>query len=257
MWTENSMERSIYDPVEVIRKEIETWESPFVEMDCYGTDNAEQIVGMIDRFCQIYLSSGVRGYYFYRSSVGSTHGIQRENGRDVFIKVRPPAETNPYLPYDRQSLETIISIMKWLAKQKYPCPRPILGPLPLGKGLATAEEFLQRGQYGNGFDPVWRKLVASGFAELMDRLRSFPGDPTCLKHFQRGAALYPQPHSKIFDFEKTAAGAEWIDDFARRARQAQTHDGPLLLGHADWRVEHLRFDDGKIVATYDWDSLAF
>jgi hypothetical protein len=30
-----------------------------------------------------------------------------------------------------------------------------------------------------------------------------------------------------------------------------------VLGHADWRVEHLRFEDAKIVATYDWDSLAF
>jgi hypothetical protein len=30
-----------------------------------------------------------------------------------------------------------------------------------------------------------------------------------------------------------------------------------VLGHADWRVEHLRFEDGRIVATYDWDSLAF
>jgi hypothetical protein len=30
-----------------------------------------------------------------------------------------------------------------------------------------------------------------------------------------------------------------------------------VLGHADWRVEHLRFQAGQIVATYDWDSLAF
>jgi len=60
----------------------------------------------------------------------------------------------------------------------------------------------------------------------------------------------------LFDFEKTAGGAEWIDAFARRARQAEAHDGLPSLGHADWRVEHLRFDKPKIVATYDWDSLA-
>jgi hypothetical protein len=77
-----------------------------------------------------------------------------------------------------------------------------------------------------------------------------------LKHLQRSSSLYPQPHSKLFDFVKTAKGADWIDAFARRARQAEDHDGIPVLGHADWRVEHLRFEDGKIVATYDWDSLA-
>ena len=61
----------------------------------------------------------------------------------------------------------------------------------------------------------------------------------------------------MFDFEKTAAGAEWIDAFARRARQAEAHDEKLVLGHEDWRVEHLKFEEGKIAATYDWDSLAF
>jgi aminoglycoside phosphotransferase (APT) family kinase protein len=30
-----------------------------------------------------------------------------------------------------------------------------------------------------------------------------------------------------------------------------------VLGHGDWRVQHLRFRHGRIVATYDWDSLAF
>lgn len=60
----------------------------------------------------------------------------------------------------------------------------------------------------------------------------------------------------MFDFEKTAEGAKWIDAFAERARQADAHEGRPVLGHADWRVEHLRFQAGKIVATYDWDSLA-
>ena len=33
-------------------------------------------------------------------------------------------------------------------------------------------------------------------------------------------------------------------------------DGPLVVGHGDWRVEHLRFDGGALSAVYDWDSLA-
>jgi hypothetical protein len=249
--------KNVYDPVETIRKDIETWDTPFVELDCFGTDSAERIAEMTNEFCQIHLGSRLRGYFFYGASVGSTHGVQLEDGRELVIKVRPPPETNPYLSLDRTSLESICWVMMWLADRSYPCPKPILGPTPLARGLATAEEFLDIGERGDGFKPKCRKVIASGFAELIRLLRSFEGEVPCLKHFRRDHALYAQPHSKLFDFEKTAAGAEWIDTFAERARRAEAHEHKPVLGHADWRLEHLRFQDARIVATYDWDSLAF
>jgi hypothetical protein len=221
------------------------------------TDNAARIFDMMNDFCRTRLDSNIRGYFFYRASVGSAHGIQLEDGHNVVIKVRPPPETNPDLSLDRKSLETICSVMSWLCDRGYPCSKILLGPTPLARGLATVEELLDRGQHGNGFEPKCRKTIASGLAELIELLRSFKGAVSSLKYFGPGNFLYPQPHSKLFDFKKTASGAEWIDDFARRARQSEAHVGTPVLGHADWRVEHLRFDDGNIVATYDWDSLAF
>jgi hypothetical protein len=250
------MTQSVHHPVETIRTEIQTWDSPFVELDCFGTNDAEQIVRMIDELCRAHLGSGIRGYFFYRASVGSTHGVQLEDGRDVVIKVRPPPETNPYLSLDRTTLEAICRVMTWLADRGYPCPTPLLGPTPLAKGLATVEEFLDRGQRGSGFEPKCRKTIASGLGKLIELLRSFEGEVSCLKHFQRSESLYPQPHSKLFDFAKTAEGAQWIDVIAERARQAEAHEDKPVLGHVDWRVEHLRFQDGRIVAAYDWDSLA-
>jgi hypothetical protein len=104
--------KSGQDPVEVIRKEIETWDSPFVELDCFGTDDAEQIASVMNEFCQTHLHSRVRGYFFYRASIGSTHGIQLEDDSKVVIKVRPPPETNPDLSFDKKSLETICAA--WL-----------------------------------------------------------------------------------------------------------------------------------------------
>jgi len=249
--------RIVRDSVKTLQKEIQTWDTPFVELDCFETDCAERIAELINEFCRAHLGSKLRGYLFYGSSVGSTHGVQLEDGRDVVIKVRPPPETNPDLNFDRTSLESICRVTKWLADRGYPCPKPILGPTPAAKGLATVDEFLDRGQHGNGFEPECRKLIALGFAELIKVLRSFKGEVSCLKHFQRSESLYPQPHGKLFNFEKTAAGAEWIDDFARGARQAEAHEDKPVLGHGDWRVQHLGFREGKIVATYDWDSLAF
>jgi hypothetical protein len=247
--------KPLHDPVEVLQKEIKTWGTPFVELDCFGTDSAERIAQMIDAFCRGNPGSGIRGYLFFGTSVGSTHGVQLNDGREIVIKVRPPPEVNPYLSFDHASLNSISQVMRWLAQRNYPCPRPIVGPLPLGNGLATVEECMDVGECGNGFDLHCRKIIASGLAELIDLLLSFKGELSCLKYFQRGESLYPQPHSKLF--EKTAQGAEWIDAFAERARRAENHDGKPVLGHADWRVEHLRFQDGRIVATYDWDSLAF
>lgn len=251
------MKRPVHDAVETVRNEIRTWDSPFVELDCFGIDDAERIVGIVNEFCRIHLGSSIRGYFFYRASVGSTHGIQLEDGRDVVVKVRPPQETNPYLSHDQTTLETVCRVMNWLADRGYPCPRPLLGPTPLARGIGTVEEFLEAGKRGDGFEAECRKTIASGLAELIALLRSFDGEVSCLKHFQRSESLYAQPHSKLFDFEKTAKGAEWIDAYAERARRAEVHRGKPVLAHADWRVEHLRFQGGRIVATYDWDSLAY
>jgi hypothetical protein len=247
----------VHDPVETLRLAILTWDCPFVELDCFGTESAERIVEMMDEFCRCHLGSKLCGYLFYGSSIGSTHGVRLEDGRDIVIKVRPPPETNPYLSHDRTTLGSVCRVMNWLADRGYPCPKPILGPTPTGKALATVEEFLDWGDRGNGFEPDCRKTIASGLAGLVTILRSFEGEVSCLKHFRRSKSLYAQPHSKLFDLEKTAAGAEWIDAFAERARRAEPHEGKPVLGHADWRVEHLRFQGGEIVATYDWDSLAF
>jgi hypothetical protein len=249
-------ERPLHDPVDILQKDIATWATPFVELDCFGTADAERIVEMMNEFCRTHLGSKIAGYLFYGSSLGSTHGVRLEDGRDVVIKVRPPADTNPYFSSDHVSLENVCRVMDWLSDRGYPCPRPVLGPTPLGKGLATVEELLDGGGRGNGFDAACRKLIAAGLAELIELLRSFEGEVAGLNDFWKSASLYPQPHSQLFDFKSTAAGAEWIDALAKRARAAEAHEGEPVLGHADWKVEHLRFDGGRIVATYDWDSLA-
>src|SRR5689334_15102220 len=96
--------------------------------------------------------------------------------------------------------------------------------------------------------------LPAGWRSCWHPLADMPGDHACLRGLQRRPdALYPQPHSPIFDFAATAAGAEWIDDFARRALAHDTLHAPPVLGHGDWRVEHLRFDSGRIVVSFDWD----
>jgi len=69
--------------------------------------------------------------------------------------------------------------------------------------------------------------------------------------------LYPPPHSTLFDFEATAAGAEWIDAIARDALAVlDTEDAPEVLAHTDWSARNVRFGSASLVAVYDWESVS-
>ncbi len=247
----------LYNSVELIQKTLVEWHIPYVELAIFDTDSASAIADAINIFCKEYLGSAVKGYLFYAVSVGSTHGIMLEDERAVVIKARPPSRENPSLNLDRDKLETVCRVMQWLNDHDFPCPKPVLGPTPLGKGLATVEEYLSHGEHGDGFRSDCRKTIASTFSELIELLRGYNIDVRNLQPPVKDESLYPQPHGKIFNFETTSGGAGWIDEFARRARKGISWKEGKVLGHGDWRVEHLRFQDGKIVATYDWDSLNF
>jgi hypothetical protein len=71
-----------------------------------------------------------------------------------------------------------------------------------------------------------------------------------------GAPLWFEPHDVRFDFEGTAAGAEWIDRLAALARsRLERASSNVVIGHFDWRVQNLAFEGNDIVAIYDWDSV--
>jgi hypothetical protein len=60
----------------------------------------------------------------------------------------------------------------------------------------------------------------------------------------------------LFDFDATAAGAEWINDIAREAKRLRdASGGELVIGHGDWTVNHVRFAGLRPTIVYDWDSL--
>jgi hypothetical protein len=42
---------------------------------------------------------------FQATSISSVHGVGLDDGRKVVVKAKPPAATNPALPFDRASLE--------------------------------------------------------------------------------------------------------------------------------------------------------
>lgn len=245
----------VRDAAEVIQEHLDEWDVAFVELDVFGTDDAARIAEIVDRFAREQLGAGVAGYLRYASSVGSTHCVELVDGRRVVIKARPSAETGAPVPLDREALTQIMGVQRYLAVQGYPCPAPLLGPVPIARGLATVEAYLERGELRDGHDPHVRGLIAAGLREQIGRLSPISHTVT-LRHFEVPAdRLFPGPHGKLFVPSEADTG--WVRELGRRARGlAEAAASPLALGHCDWRVEHIRFDGDAIVATYDWDSIA-
>ena len=246
----------VLDPIEAIRAHLERWEIPHVDLDTFGSADPARIAALVDGFARERLGSGIAGYLFCTASQGAPHGIVLDDGRRLVLKMHQPPGLNLDRFHDRRALASVQRALVFLHERGFPCPRPVLGPVRLGKGLATVQEYLDTGQKGDGFDPACRRLIACGLRETIDLLKPLREElPGLRAFFQPRGRLYPQPHSKLFDFERTARGAEWIDEIARRAKSGSVHAGPPVFGHADWRIEHLRFEHGRISASYDWESL--
>lgn len=69
-------------------------------------------------------------------------------------------------------------------------------------------------------------------------------------------ALWPPPPDPRLVLGDSSEAA-WIDGIGARARRLRTRpaSAPLVIGHGDWHVEHLRLDGDHAAAVYDWDSL--
>jgi hypothetical protein len=102
------------------------------------------------------------------------------------------------------------------------------------------------------------ELSSAGLVRLLHAATGLAQDALDLHPFRIAAGdLYPTPHSPIFDLLTTGYGAEWIDEWAVRAR-SQRASGSLLpvIAYLDWSARNVRMDRTGIVAVYDWDSVS-
>ena len=237
---------------EVITATWRFWEGyePRVERDVFATTDASSIVAAVDAFCRANLGSGIDHYEFYWPSVGSTHGLCLVDGRRVVVKVHRATANVAHLA-------AVQTVQGHLAEAGFPAPQPLIGPTPLANGVAVAEMLLDRGAWEDAHRPEIRKLVAGGLCRQIELSRELVGLPGIESSTARMRQLRQTPHDLRFDFLATSEGAEWIDRLAAEAQRRldEEGEGQSAIGHNDWRVEHLRFAGGELVAAWDWDSL--
>ncbi len=224
----------------------------------FGSDDPDLVADHVDEFCRRELGSDVEAYEFYAVSVQSVHGVRLVDGRRVVVKAVQPTDTGgPSV----EALLAMQAVQSVLADHGFPAPLPQLGPRPIGHSVAIVESLVELdATVVDGHDPGFRRAMAETLAEVVERTSAFRSDERLrmARRPRRGStALWPVPHSPLFDFEATADGAESIDALAAEAqrRLVAIDDWPLVVGHFDIRSENCRYDGSRIVALFDWDSL--
>ena len=235
----------------VIARAIESWGLvPRVLGAAFGTEDPDAVAAAVSAFCLRHLGAPVAEYVLFDGGVGTVHGVRLADGRRVAVKVHRGDADVSYLAAAQR-------IRGALAAAGIPAPRPLLAPTPLARGIATVEEFQDGGEYVPAHDPEQRARIAADLRRLVvaatphrELLGSLRGGLTGMSETKSWT-----PHDRRFDF--SLPGADWVDTAAERARVTlrASREAPVL-GHGDWRVQHLRYAGDRLVAIHDWDSLA-
>ena len=246
------MDPGVAQLAEVIAANLRTWDTPpHVELAIYGTADAAAIAAEIDRFCRDELRGAVAGGLFHTASIGAVTAVELVDGRRVVVKAHQPERQRPWL-------QEIVRTQMHLASRGLWATTVCGGPSPIGCGFAIVEALVERGATGDAHGPPVRAALATGLYEIVRACADLVVGSSLRPQLLTDPpvdALWPTPHSKLFDFAETARGAGWIDEVARAARASIQAAGEMVIGHGDWRAEHVRFEGDRIVAAFDWDSL--
>jgi len=209
------------------------------------------VVEDVDALCDRALGAPAEELLFTETSVGEVFGLRLTDGRRVVVKVHRAWESP-------ETLTALVRVQAHHFRAGFPCPEPLAGPLAVGDRHATIETYVDDGEPGDTRVTARRASIAQALARHLELARAC-GTPPALA---RGWSAYPagrlwptEAHDPRIDLAGTAAGAEWIDALATRARPVATLAAARVLGHHDWSAKHFRFAGDRITVVYDWDSV--
>jgi Ser/Thr protein kinase RdoA (MazF antagonist) len=200
-------------------------------------------------WCRRWLGADPVEVLFRAGYLSEVTGLRLADGRGVVVKARAPSAR----------LRGCVAAQAALAAARFPCPRPLAGPAPLGALAATAEELVPGGHLlPPGPDAAGR------FASLLAELVRLAPDPAALPTLRPSPpwaawdhdhpGLWPPPDDRDGDLNDHP-GPAWLDRVAAgvRDRLAGLRLAPVV-GHADWESQNLRWDGDRPLAVHDWDS---
>jgi hypothetical protein len=202
-------------------------------------------------WCQHWLGAEPTAVLFQGGHLSRVLGLRLADGQAVVVKLRPWAER----------LTACVRVQRALWAAGFPCPEPLAGPAPLGTLSATAERLVEGGAQLAGADDSPR-LFAQALARLvalappLTTLPSLAPSPPWVGWDHGRAGTWPEPDDLAADLN-AHAGPAWIEATGARVRRRllRSTSLPLVVGHADWESQNLRWIDRRLHVVHDWDSV--
>lgn len=208
-------------------------------------------LGRLARWCREHLGSPPAQELFRSGHLSAVIGLRLADDREVVVKVRP----------DSPRVSACVEVQRHLFQAGYPCPRPLTGATSFDGDIATAETFVPGGDVLPSTDHA-----ALAFAEALARLirlaprpaevSSLAPAPSWAAWNHAGEGLWPCSEEDPDVDLNALAGAEWINDAGRRARDRLRAGGSdSVIGHCDWLAGNLRWSGEALLVVHDWDSV--
>ena len=203
----------------------------------------------LDAWCDRWLGARVGEILFETGHLSRVLGIRLTDGRDVVVKVRPTADR----------LVACADVQRALWRAGFPCPQPLVGPVPLDGYAANAEVLVAGGDLLDVADGA-----VDRYAELLARLiRLAPSqggrlapNPAWVAWDHGNAGVWPPPDDRVADLNAHPESG-WLDEIGERVRRRLRgiRGVPSVVGHGDWEAQNLRWRDRTPWVVHDWDSV--
>jgi hypothetical protein len=203
----------------------------------------------LDDWCDRWLGTGLDEVLFTTGHLSRVIGVRLTDRREVVVKIRPAAGR----------LAACTEVQRALWRSGFPCPQPLVGPVPLN-GYAANAEILIPG--GDVLDIAGDAVVH--YAQLLARLLQLtprhavglaPNPPWVAWDHDQGG-VWPSPDDRVADLNAHPETA-WLDETGQRVqrRLRRMRSAPSVVGHGDWEGHNLRWHGRTPWVVHDWDSV--
>jgi Phosphotransferase enzyme family len=192
---------------------------------------------------------------FVRHQASSVYGVELSDRRALVLKLRRD---------DDGRAAACVEAQRHLAAKGFPCATPVTGVSRLPEGSVHAETYLPGGTVLVDDGPAAGIAFATVFAEINQLLADGiiagafeppPVNPDWVRWNE------PEPFPLLWwqpDWVLEAQLPELLTSAVDRIRRRlKDVDLPLAVGHADFETQNVRWQDGRLHAVHDWDSLAY
>jgi hypothetical protein len=203
----------------------------------------------IDVWCKEWLHAGVDEILFTGGHLSYVAGLRLDGGREVVLKVRAP----------EQRLVACTDVQRGLWQAGFPCPEPLVGPVPLLGYAANAEAHVPGGEVlplGEGSVERYAELLAILVARAPEPSATLTPNPPWVAWDHGQGGIWPVPDDRDADLNAHPETG-WLDEIGRRVQERLRRMPATrpVIGHGDWEGQNLRWLGREPWVVHDWDSV--